>query len=126
MSAPPSDEAIERAMGRLLQIGVFLAAALAMAGGALYLARHGGERVALGTFAGEPQELRSPHGAVAYALSGHARGLVQVALLVLVATPVTRVAFSLVAFLRQRDYIYVAITTVVLLLLGFSLWSGRG
>ena len=120
------DDALDRAMGRLLQVGVTVSAAAVLGGGALYLLRHGHETVSLAHFQGEPDELRSPHGAVAYALAGHARGVVMVGLLLLVATPVARVAFSAFAFLKQRDWAYVGITTVVLSLLAFSLWSGMG
>jgi uncharacterized membrane protein len=120
------DVALDRAMGRLLQVGVTVAAAAVLGGGVLYLVHHGHETVSLSQFQGEPQELRSPHGAVAYALQGHARGVVQVGLLLLVATPVARVAFSAFAFVKQRDWTYVGITMLVLSLLAFSLWSGMG
>jgi uncharacterized membrane protein len=47
--------------------------------------------------------------------------IAQAGLLVLVATPVSRVAVSLVAFLLERDRLYAAITAAVLGLLLFSL-----
>jgi uncharacterized membrane protein len=46
-------------------------------------------------------------------------------LLLLVATPIARVALSLVAFMRQRDRRYVLITAIVLAILLFSLAGGR-
>ena len=45
-------------------------------------------------------------------------------LLLLIATPVARVAASIVLFARDRDYLYVAITTTVLLLLLLSFMLG--
>jgi uncharacterized membrane protein len=52
-------------------------------------------------------------------LSG--RGLVQLGLLFLIATPIARVVFSIVGFMRQRDRLYVGVTAAVLALLAYSL-----
>ena len=48
------------------------------------------------------------------ALSGHGRAIVQLGLLLLIATPVARVVFCAVAFARRRDWVYVLIPLVVL------------
>lgn len=60
--------------------------------------------------------------------AGHARGeaFVMVGLLVLMATPVLRVALSLLVFGRRRDRAYVAVTSGVLSLLLLSFLLGRG
>jgi len=44
-------------------------------------------------------------------------------LLVLIATPVARVAFLVYAFSRQRDMLYTAVALIVLALLAFSLFG---
>ena len=54
------------------------------------------------------------------------RAIVQLGLVLLIATPVARVAFTLVAFARQRDRAYVMITTIVLALLLYSLFFAPG
>ena len=120
-----TDEQVDRVMGRLLQLGVILSALVVLGGGILYLVRHGEERVDLHNFHAEPPEFRAPHGAVQEALSGSARGVIQLGLLLLIATPVARVAFSVYAFLRQRDWTYVVITLFVLGVLLWGLWSGQ-
>jgi len=74
-----------------------------------------------GTFLGEPADLSHVGGIVRAALDLRGRGLIQLGLLLLIATPVARVAASLVAFLRQRDRIYTAVTAFVLLVLVASL-----
>jgi uncharacterized membrane protein len=56
----------------------------------------------------------------------HEAAVVQLGLLLLIATPVARVAFSLVAFILQRDRVYVVVTMIVLGLLVFSLVGGLG
>lgn len=64
-------------------------------------------------------------GVIGSALSLHSLGVIQLGLLLLVATPIARVALSLVAFMRQRDRRYVLITAIVLAILLFSLAGGR-
>ena len=51
--------------------------------------------------------------------------IAQLGLLVLVATPVIRVGVSLIAFVVERDRLYVAITAAVLGLLLLSLFLVR-
>jgi uncharacterized membrane protein len=52
--------------------------------------------------------------------------IVTLGLLVLIATPVMRVAISILAFIYQGDRVFTLITTVVLCLLLLSLLLGRG
>ena len=54
------------------------------------------------------------------------QALVMLGLLLLIATPVMRVAVSIVAFMYERDLTYVIITSMVLLLLLLSFVLGRG
>jgi uncharacterized membrane protein len=117
-----ADVRIEQTVGILLRVGVTLAAVVVLAGGALYLFRHGGEEPHYRTFTGERSDLRSPVGIVQYALTGGSRAIIQFGLLLLLATPVARVLFSVFAFAHQRDYLYVALTLVVLTLLLASLF----
>lgn len=120
-----SDEQVDQLIGNLLRIGVIVAAVVAAIGGALYLAQHGHQLADYREFRGEPPELRSVRGIVAAALALHSPAIVQLGLLLLIATPVARVAFSLVAFLIQRDRVYVVVTSIVLAVLLFSLTGGR-
>lgn len=115
---------MDQFLGNLLRLGVLLATAVVMAGGVLYLARHGFEIADRRVFRGQPDELRSIGGIVAGTIAGRAVAIVQLGLLLLIATPVARVALSLVAFVLQRDRVYVLVTTIVLALLIFSLTGG--
>ena len=119
-----SDEQVEQLLGNLLRGGVLLAAAVGIIGGALFLARHGLEPAGHRVFHGEPAELRSVRAIVAGAVALHEAAIVQLGLLLLIATPVARVAFSLVTFILQRDRAYVIVTLIVLALLVFSLAGG--
>ena len=116
----------EQVVGNLLRYGVLLAALFVAFGGLLYLVHYGAQPPQYATFHGEPSDLRSVGGIVKDALDLRRRGLIQFGLLLLIATPIARVAFSVLAFLRQKDYTYVLVTLIVLSILLFSLLSGRG
>lgn len=119
-----SDEQFDIVLAHVLRFGVLVSAAVVAAGGVMFLARHGFERPSYHVFRGEPLPLRSVHGIVAEGLDLHGRGLIQLGLLLLIATPIARVVFSIAGFARQRDWLYVAITLMVLTLLGYSLLAG--
>ena len=119
-----SDEQVNQLIGNLLRVGVIIAAIVAAIGGALYLAQHGQQVADYREFRGEPPELRSLRGILSSALALHSPAIVQLGLLLLIATPIARVAFSLGAFLIQRDRVYVVVTSIVLALLLFSLTGG--
>lgn len=118
-----NDERVETLMGRLLQIGVLAAAFTVAVGAAVYLARHGLDRPHYEIFTGEPPALRSLSGIARGASSWRGQAIIQLGLLLLIATPVARVVFSVFAFARERDRVYVALTLVVLVILLSSLLS---
>lgn len=121
----PSDYAVEQLVGRLLQIGVLVSAVVTAAGGVMLLSRHGSDVPSYATFRGEPPALSTLAGIIQGAAALDARGVIQLGLLLLIATPVVRVAFTLVAFALQRDHKYVFITAIVLTLLLYGLLFGR-
>ena len=116
-----TDERVERVIGALLRWGVILAAAVVLAGGAKYLVNSGSTSSDYRVFRGEPSDLRDVSGIVAGAVSLDGRGLIQFGLLLLIAVPVVRVAFSVVAFALQRDRTYVVVTLIVLAVLLYGL-----
>ena len=117
------DRRMERLIAVILQTGVGLAAAVVAVGGMVFLYRYGRLAPDYRVFRGEPSDLSRLSGIVQDAVTGHSRGIVQLGLLLLIATPVLRVAFSLVAFLKEGDRLYVIVTLVVLTLLLFSLFG---
>ncbi len=120
-----SDHQIEQVIGRLLQIGVLIAAAVVLAGGVLLLVQHGGTAVSFGAFRGEPAALSTLAGIWRGALALDSRSVVQLGLLLLIATPVARVALTLVAFSVQRDKTYIVVTSIVLVLLLYGILYGK-
>jgi uncharacterized membrane protein len=119
-----TEQQLENIVGNLLRLGVMLAAVVVFGGGALYLIHHGVTSPDYRMFHGEPADLRSVSGVVTEALSLQSQGIIQLGLLLLIATPIARVAFSVFAFAQQRDRTYVIVTLVVFAVLLYSLLGG--
>lgn len=120
-----TDQSLERWISVLLRVGVSLSAIVVLVGGALYLARHGHEIVAYENFQPERSADRRVAEIVQEVAALRSRAIIQLGLLMLIATPIARVAFSLIGFLFERDRTYVVITLIVLSVLLFSLFSGQ-
>lgn len=119
-----TDRSIENTVATLLRVGVTLAGVVVASGGILYLLRHGGEVSDFSTFRMTPQSDRLVPDIVSGAFHGRARSIIQAGILLLIATPIARVAVSLGGFALERDRKYVVITAVVLTILIYSLLSG--
>jgi uncharacterized membrane protein len=119
----PSDQQFEMFLGQLLRTGVLIAALIVFAGGLWFLAQSSGARKDYRTFHGVPAELSHVpqifHGAITW----QPLAVIQFGILVLIATPVSRVLFSMFGFALERDWMYVVITAIVLALLLYSLIS---
>jgi len=115
------DRRIEIMLGNLLRFGVLLAATVVVLGAVLYLARHAGEPANFSVFRGEAAALRSLPAVARGAFHLHGKSIIQFGLLLLIATPVARVVFSAIGFIIERDYLYVALTLIVLVVLLNSL-----
>ncbi len=116
-----TDKTIEEIVGTLLRTGVSLSAFVVAVGAAIYLARHGREPASYRVFHGEPTDLRTLSGIVHDAIGLHGRGIIQLGLLLLIATPVARVAFSIWGFAEEHDHLYMIFTGIVLIVLLYSL-----
>ncbi|HZQ67334.1 MAG TPA: DUF1634 domain-containing protein [Terriglobales bacterium] len=116
-----NDQKIEILIGNLLRIGVIISAALVFCGAVIYLGRHGMELTNYNAFRGEPSGYRTFSGIIGQVLHSRGRGIIQLGLVLLIATPVVRVAFSIWGFLAERDRMYAAFTTLVLIILLYSL-----
>jgi uncharacterized membrane protein len=118
----PSDEKVDQLLGNLLRTGVLLSVAVVLLGTGDYLIHHGRERHNYQQFRGEPAQFRSPASILRDARSFDSRAILMVGILILLATPFARVAFSLAAFLLQKDWIYAVVTLIVLAVLAYSLF----
>ena len=116
-----TDQRIENIVGNLLRAGVILSAVVVLCGGVLYLIKYGHAPADYRIFRGEPTDLKSLSGIVRDAFTLRSRGIIQLGLLLLIATPVARVAFSIFGFAEEKDRMYVTFTVIVLLILLYSL-----
>ena len=113
----------EHVVGMLLRAGMIIAAIIVFAGGVLYLLQHGSERNNYHEFHGVPQNLQTVSGVVKDAFQWRSEAVIQLGLLLLILTPVARVALSAASFTLKGDWMYVGITLIVLGVLLFSLFG---
>jgi uncharacterized membrane protein len=116
-----SDHQIEEIVADLLRAGVSISALIVFMGACFYLARYGHAPANYGVFNGEPSDLRNLPGIVHSAKQLRSRGIIQLGLLCLIATPVARVAFSIWGFAAEHDRLYMIFTGIVLIVLLYSL-----
>jgi uncharacterized membrane protein len=118
-----TDRKVEDLVGNLLRAGVIVAALVVFCGAVVYLAKHGGEPADYRVFHGEPNQLRTIPGVLREAFALQGRGIIQLGLLLLIATPVARVVLSILGFAAERDRLYVGFATIVLAILLYSLFG---
>ena len=115
------DRRVDQIIGNLLRTGVLLAAAVVLVGGILFLVHNGSLPVAYRLFRGEPSDLRHVSDIFQQFIALDPRGIIQFGILLLIATPIGRVVFTVFAFAYARDWTYVVITIIVLVLLIYSI-----
>jgi uncharacterized membrane protein len=118
--ATDTDDPLARAVGVVLQVGVAAAAVITAIGGLLLLRTHGADVPQFARFVG-PTPSSTVMGALRGAAHGDSASLIQTGLLVLIATPVARVVMLIVGFIRERRWLYVALSAIVLGALAVSL-----
>ncbi len=118
---PWNDERVEALIGKLLQAGVMISAGVVLLSGIWYLVRFGGAHADYHSFRLEPAPLRSIGGILRGLASWDSRAWIQFGVLLLILTPVARVAFAAAAFLFERDRTYVVVSLIVLAVLLYSL-----
>jgi uncharacterized membrane protein len=123
--ADEREYSLEMAMGRMLQIGVTIAALVMLIGGVMYLAQNGGSLRDYEHFRAAAPETTTITGIFASAEHLDSRGIMSLGILLLIATPVCRVIFGVVGFAFLRDKLYTVISLIVLGVLLFSFVSQR-
>ena len=119
------DARMERAMGVLLRFGVVLASTAVLAGMAFYLQDHARQPVDYRDFRAHSFNLRHRGELFTGSARGNAAAIIEVGILLLIATPVARVLFAVVAFALERDRLYTLISIAVLAVLVYSLLFGK-
>jgi uncharacterized membrane protein len=118
-----NEDSMRNIMGTILRVGVLSAAFIVVFGGLLFFFQHKGEFTDYTAFKEEPARLREMFPIIRDALNLKSKAVIQMGLLILIATPVVRVLFSLIGFLIEKDWIYIVITFIVLMILLMSLFG---
>ena len=117
---------MEISVGYMLQYGVTLAAAVVLTGGVLYM-RHAMHQPLpdYGHFRNVPSPLVSFRGEWNKLLAGDASAIMGAGLLLLILTPIARVLMCIVGFTRERNLLYIAVSSTVMAVLLYSLFHGH-
>ena len=116
-----TDERLESMISSILRFGVFAAALVVGVAGVFHLIRFHADPVTYGRFALERSDLRTFGGVVRSSLRLQSDAIIQLGLLMLIATPIARVALAAIGFTLEHDYLYLGVSIIVLLILTFSL-----
>jgi uncharacterized membrane protein len=118
--ASEADLKMEIAISRMLRAGVSVAALVVLVGWILYLWQAHGVVSDYRHFHGVP----SPADRLTPVFEGirhlDSRSIIRLGILLLIATPIMRVAYCVYSFATQKDKIYVVISSVVLTVLLYS------
>lgn len=55
---------------------------------------------------------------------GEGMAIIQLGILILIFTPLMRIVFALIGYLKEKDYVYVVISSIVLVIMGISFFTG--
>lgn len=119
------DADMQAIIGWILRGGVMLSMLIVIAGGILFLYRHGHSIPDYHVFKGVPDFIKGTGGIWEGMLNFKGQAIIQAGIVLLIATPIIRVAFSAIGFIIEKDYLYTAITLMVLLIIFASMLSGR-
>ena len=118
------DKNIQVLIGWVLRIGMIISMSIVCIGGIFYIYRHGHTIANYKVFNGVPGFVQHTGSLIngAYTLKGQA--IIQLGIILLIATPILRVIFSAIAFVLEKDYMYAFISLLVLFIIFMSLING--
>lgn len=119
------DTDIQSIIGHVLRWGTIVSIGIVFFGGIFFIYRHGHSVPDYKTFKGIPAFLHQPADLMAAAFSFKGQAIIQLGVILLIATPILRVIFSTIGFALEKDYLYVGISLLVLLIIFSSMMSGR-
>jgi uncharacterized membrane protein len=120
----PTDHELDLSVADMLRFGVTLAALVVLIGGALSLRHPHAAAPDYTRFVPAGPSLQTIPGILQGCLHLQPEPLIQLGLVLLIATPVARVVFCVYGFARQRDKLYTLISLGVLVILFYSLTKG--
>jgi uncharacterized membrane protein len=120
-----ADQDIEQLIGLQLRLGVVTASLIVLTGGLIYLKQSAALAVPYyHSFTGTKAGFTTLGEIFKGAYTANAKGIIELGIVVLIATPILRVAFSLVGFIIEKDKLYIWITLTVLAIMMVSIFGG--
>jgi uncharacterized membrane protein len=119
------DSDMQLLLGQVLRAGTVISISIVFFGGVLYLYRHGHSTADYRVFKGTPNFVHQAKGLFHGMVSLKGQAIIQIGIILLIATPVLRVIFSAIGFMLEKDYLYLGISLVVLLIIFASMLSGH-
>jgi len=120
-----ADQRLEIAMGKILRIGVTVAALVVLAGGILYILQASGPVPDYSHFDGAPIADKHFGSIFAGALRFQSNSLIECGILLLIATPIVRVLVGVVGSSLLKDWLYTTVSAIVLTVLFLSFFTRR-
>lgn len=105
----------------LLRLGLIISIATVLIGAVLLFWQEGEKTLDYSTFTGVLPNLKELYLIIASALNGEGVAIIQLGIVFLIATPVSRVALCVWLFFKERDYLYTALSIFVFAVLIYSL-----
>lgn len=115
------DKDMQQLIGSILRYGVLCSALCVLAGGLIFLLKPGQPAVDYHQFAGAITGWHSLGGILKGVTDLEGAAIIQLGVLILIATPIARVLCSLLVFAIEKDYLYVVITLIVLAIIFYSM-----
>ncbi len=121
------DKDLQSVIGYILRWGVWIAMGVSLLGGIIYLYHHGQEQIHYGTFVEQDHSIMDMLRSTFNSITGwHGRGIIMLGIMLLFATPLVRLLFSLIGFILEKDRLYIIITLIVLAIIFTSIRGGLG
>ena len=120
----PTDMQMDAAIANVLRFGISLAATLMVLGGWFYLKHPTMQPSDYAHFHGSSVDLHNLGKVLTGSRLADSTSVLELGIVLLIATPIARVVLCVVDFARQRDKLYVAVSLGVLLVLCYSLFRG--
>ncbi|MHC0445014.1 DUF1634 domain-containing protein [Flavobacterium sp. 3-218] len=112
-------------IGNLLRYGVWISLSVAFLGGIVYLLHNGNQIEDYSVFKENDRNIFEVIAAIYNgAIQGNGESLIFTGIIFLFLTPVLRVLLSLFSFLLEKDYLYVGITLIVIMIIITSISFG--
>lgn len=119
-----TDVDLNRSVGNLLRLGVILSVLTSLIG-FIKLFLEGFEMPKKYTSLDVGSSSEKVWGQFWHSLcAGEGMAIIQLGILILIITPLMRIVFALIGYLKEKDYVYVVISSIVLAIMAISFFTG--